>query len=253
MQPPIWGIQIRGILVPSFRVACIRSLAGLAVLILLVSMPRGVAAEQRFEPGELLVGFETAADRDKAAKVLAQNALHVRDSNIVVEVQPIADKAVKLKLKLPANVLSASRNNPSEEKAWLEDAAKQIKAADRSVTYAHPNWIAEPDRPLAPTALNKASNGTGQGVRQATPQVTPQATPQVANHSHRAVSRVHSGKRHMRSHVASRLAHRHVCARHPAYRYCHHRHYAHHWSYRGHAGIKHKKSPRAYAHHRVRT
>jgi hypothetical protein len=210
------------------------------ILILLASLSAGVA-EPRFEPGELLVGYETGADRDKAAKVLAQNALRVRDSNIALEVQSIGDKAVKLKLKLPANVLSAGRNDPSEQKGWLEEAAKQIKASDRSVTYAHPNWIAEPDHPLAPTALNKTSDGTGQGARQ------------VASQSHRTVSRTHARKPHMRSHVAWRRAHRHICARHYAHRHCCRRHYAQHRSCMMHARIKHKGPPHAYAHHRVRT
>src|SRR6516165_5986796 len=114
--------------------------------VLLLSMTPGFAAEPRFVPGELLIGYTSASDRDTAIKKLsgAKETLRVRGEKLeAMDVQPMADKSVKLKLTFPARVLNATRNNPSEEKAVLDDIAKQLKDSDKSVQYAHPNWIAE--------------------------------------------------------------------------------------------------------------
>jgi len=125
----------------------------LALLFVLGTVGSSVAAEPMFEPGELLVGFASSSDRDAALKRLsgAKDILRVRGERLVsVEVQPIADKTVKLHLTFPAPVLSATRNNPTEEIAVLQDVAKQIRDTDNSVQYAHPNWMAEVKTSLQP-------------------------------------------------------------------------------------------------------
>jgi hypothetical protein len=117
-----------------------------ALLFVFATVIPSVATDPKFEPGELLVGYVTSGDRDAALKRLAgaKDALRVRGERLVnVEALPVADKAVKLHLTFPPPVLSATRNNPSEEIAVLQDVAKQIKDADHSVEYAHPNWIAQ--------------------------------------------------------------------------------------------------------------
>jgi hypothetical protein len=116
------------------------------VLFFLSTIAPGFAAEPKFEPGELLIGYMTSNDRDRAIKKLAgaKDALRVRGERLEgVEAQPIAGNAVKLRLTFSAHVLSARRNNPSEEVADLQEVAKQLKETDSSVQYAHPNWIAE--------------------------------------------------------------------------------------------------------------
>jgi len=124
-----------------------------ALLFVFAAVGSSVAAEPRFEPGELLVGYTTPSDRDAALKRLsgAKDVLRVRGERLVnVEIQPVDDKAVRLHLTFPAPVVSATHNNPSEEIAVLQDVAKQIKDADHSVEYAHPNWIAEAKMSLLP-------------------------------------------------------------------------------------------------------
>jgi hypothetical protein len=174
------------------------SLVYLALVFVLGTVVPSVAAEPRFEPGELLVGYATSSDRDTALKRLsgAKDVLRVRGERpIGVEVEPIADKAVKLHLTFPAPVLNVTHNNPSEEIAVLQDVAKQIKDADHTVQYAHPNWIAE----MKPSSLE-----TGKPVLKGSP------------HARRHVVKAHRMAGHRRSHtvvVAWERHHRRVKAR----------------------------------------
>jgi hypothetical protein len=154
-----------------------------ALLFVFATVVSSAAAEPKFEPGELLVGYTTSSDRDAALKRLsgAKDVLRVRGERLVdIEIQPVADKAVKLHLTFPAPVLSATHNNPSEEIAVLQDVAKQIKDADHSVEYAHPNWIAEAKPSL-------------QSVR---------PVPQAAHHVRRHIAKTHRMASHRRRHAA---------------------------------------------------
>lgn len=159
------------------------SLVYLALVFALATVVSSVAAEPRFEPGELLVGYATSSDRDTALKRLsgAKDVLQVRGERLVgVEVEPIADKAVKLHLTFPAPVLNVTHNNPSEEIAVLQDVAKQIKDADHSVQYAHPNWIAE----MKPSSLR-----------------TEKPVLKDSHHARRHVAKAHRMAGHRRSHT----------------------------------------------------
>jgi hypothetical protein len=154
-----------------------------ALLFVFATVVSSVAAEPKFEPGELLVGYTTSSDRDAALKRLsgAKDVLRVRGERLVnVEIQPVADKAVKLHLTFPAPVLSVTHNNPSEEIAVLQDVAKQIKDADHSVEYAHPNWIAE-----AKISLQSEK-----------------PAPQASHHVRRHVAKTHRLAGHRRHHAA---------------------------------------------------
>jgi hypothetical protein len=110
-----------------------------------------------------------------------------------MEIQPVADKAVKLHLTFPAPVLNVTHNNPSEEIAVLQDVAKQIKDADHSVEYAHPNWIAEAkislqsEKPV-PQALRSLQSD--------------KAVPQASHHVRRHIAKTHRLARHRRHHAA---------------------------------------------------
>ena len=112
----------------------------------LFATPMALGDQSKFEPGELLVGYERPADRDHAAKNLSsvKDVIQVRGSKLErVQVQIVGDKSLKLRLKFPDKVLNTSRNNLAEELALLQDVAKQLKDRDGSIRYAHPNWIAE--------------------------------------------------------------------------------------------------------------
>jgi hypothetical protein len=108
--------------------------------------PMALADQSKFEPGELLVGYERPADRDHAAKDLSsvKDLIQVRGSKPErVQVQIIGDRSLKLRLTFSDKALNSSRNNSAEALALLQDVAKQLKDRDASVRYAHPNWIAE--------------------------------------------------------------------------------------------------------------
>lgn len=126
--------------------SCRGFLTCIAVLIFLNTIASGFAAEQKFEPGELLIGYATSSDRDRGIKKLTgtKDVLRVRGDRLEgVDAQPIASNAVKLRLTFPARVLSATRDNPSAEIADLQELARQLKEMDPSVQYVHPNWIAD--------------------------------------------------------------------------------------------------------------
>ena len=165
---------------------------GCFTLLFLLSMTPGFAAEPRFVPGELLIGYTSASDRDTAIKKLsgAKETLRVRGEKLeAMDVQPMADKSVKLRLTFPARVLNATRNNPSEEKAVLDDIAKQLKDSDKSVQYAHPNWIAEM-QVKPPSQTDRSAPKTSDR--------SPQRT--VAVHNHRAHKHIHWARRTTRHH-----------------------------------------------------
>jgi hypothetical protein len=165
-----------------------------------------VAAEPKFEPGELLVGYVTSGDRDAALKRLAgaKDVLRVRGERLVnVEIQPVSEKAVKLHLTFPAPVLNVTHDNPSEEIAVLQDVAKQIKDADHSVEYAHPNWIAEakissqPEKPVpGPTRSMQSEKPTQQASLQ-----SKKTVPQASHHARRHIAKTHRLASHRRHHA----------------------------------------------------
>jgi hypothetical protein len=131
----------------------------LAILLFLGIAVPAFAAEQKFEPGELVIGYATPNDRDNAMKKLnsAKDIPRVRGERLdALEAKPIAENAIKVRLTLPARVLRATRNNPSEELAVLQDVAKQLRENDPSVRYAHPSWIADAQTP-SPAQPEKAA------------------------------------------------------------------------------------------------
>jgi hypothetical protein len=178
----------------------------IALFFVFATVASSVAAEPKFEPGELLVGYVTSGDRDAALKRLtgAKDALRVHGERLVnVEIQPFAEKAVKLRLTFPAPILSVTQDNPSEEIAVLQDVAKQIKDADHSVEYAHPNWIAEAkissqsEKPV-PQAARSLQSETP--AKQASLQ-SKKPVPQASHHVRRRIAKTHRLASHRRHHA----------------------------------------------------
>jgi len=215
------------------------------VLFFLSTIAPGFAAEPKFEPGELLIGYMTSNDSDRAIKKLAgaKDALRVRGERLEgVEAQPIAGNAVKLRLTFSAHVLSARRNNPSEEVADLQEVAKQLKETDSSVQYAHPNWIAEvrAEPPSGAKAQEtkaketkaketkaqetkaqetkaqetKAQETKAQETKAQETKVKETKAREASPHPHGRVASVHRSSRNKHSHAATRLAFEHHHHRH---------------------------------------
>lgn len=205
----------------------------LAVLLFLGIVVPAFAAEQKFEPGELVIGYATSNDRDIAMKKLngAKDIPRVRGERLdALEAKPIAENAIKVRLTLPERVLSATRNNPSEELAVLQDVAKQLRENDPSVRYAHPNWIADAQTP-SPPQPEKA---------------VPQASHQTQKASHQTRSRMVS---------AHRTGHKHARASPMAWEF-HHRATHHqwwdfdfHWSFSFSPHCWQQKGRHAHGHH----
>jgi hypothetical protein len=214
-----------------------------AVLFFLSTIAPSFAAEPKFEPGELLIGYMTSNDRDRAIKKLAgaKDALRVRGERLEgVEAQPIAGNAVKLRLTFSAHVLSARRNNPSEEVADLQEVAKQLKETDPSVQYAHPNWIAEvrveppsgakaqetkaketkaqetkaQDTKAQETKVKETKAQEAKAQETKANETKVKETKEASPHPHRRVASVHRLSRHKHSHAATRLAFEHHHRRH---------------------------------------
>jgi len=101
------------------------------------------ASVQAFDPGELEIGYATPNDRDAALKSLltARNVIRIRgQAPKSIEARAVSDKALIVRITYPAAVANATRNDPTKELAILQDVARQLKDADRSIRYAHPRW-----------------------------------------------------------------------------------------------------------------
>jgi hypothetical protein len=113
------------------------------VLAALVLMPSSrVAAQETTD--EILVGYNSEQDRRDAEKDFAgaKDKLKVRGQSLEsLQVQAISDKALKLKVGLPAAVKAEIARTPSAEASILQGLAEQLKQGDNRVAYAHPNWV----------------------------------------------------------------------------------------------------------------
>lgn len=114
----------------------------------------GTPARPGFVPGEILVGYETAEDRERALEDIRAAAapLTVRGEPLAgVEASVIGERALRLQLRFPARPAGAPAPGHDEALAALQDVAAQIKARDARVRYAHPNWIGTVAPPAPPT------------------------------------------------------------------------------------------------------
>jgi subtilisin family serine protease len=119
----------------------------LAGVMALVASERGLAQTSQLQPhvpGELLIGFDSDADRDQLIQRLGETKDRLRargepPAAVIVERQ--SGSALKLTIEFPEHVKSRLRTNPEDELPMLEDLARQLKANDSNIKYAHPNWI----------------------------------------------------------------------------------------------------------------
>jgi subtilisin family serine protease len=138
-----------------------------------------VAAERTFAqapqyrphvPGELLVGFASDQDRDRLIGRLEETRERLRargEPPAAITVEPRSGSALKLRIEFPERIRSRLDGNPEDELALLQDLARQLKANDSRIQYAHPNWI---------RSINPPPEGS---PRSANPTAVPQAAPAV--------------------------------------------------------------------------
>jgi hypothetical protein len=182
-------------------------------LVLAIVASVGSAAEPQFVSGELVIGYATPADRDTALKKLstAKN-MQVRGAPIdKIDAQPVAESAIKLRVTFPRDVLR-SVHGQSDEGVALEEIAGDLKANDKTVRYAHPNWI-----------LDSQASST-QSASDVTEHKSEHASVDVHKHNHAHARLVRHHRHHRRPYR--------VAAGHRSHRYwsAHHRRRAVEWS-----------------------
>jgi subtilisin family serine protease len=121
-------------------------------------------------PGELLVGFQTDQDREQLIDKLEETKGRLRargEPPAAITVERISGSALSLRIEFPDRIRSRLDGNPEEELALLLDLARQLKANDSKIRYAHPNWI---------RTINPPADGP---PRAANPRAVPQAAPAV--------------------------------------------------------------------------
>ena len=115
----------------------------------------GQSPPPAFEPGTLIIGYKSQADRQQAEQEFkaAKDAVNVRGERAEnVQFEPVGNSALKLRLELPVRMRGRANDDPKVELQLLQETAKQIKESDNRVKYAHPNWIlnANPVPPRVP-------------------------------------------------------------------------------------------------------
>jgi subtilisin family serine protease len=102
-----------------------------------------------FVPGELIVGFKSPEARDGAVQDLQDRASQggiTRGSatSRSVQVEPLDDLSVRIRLRF----VTRGGDSPTKdaELQILEETATSLREDDR-VSYAHPNWILQLNRP----------------------------------------------------------------------------------------------------------
>jgi subtilisin family serine protease len=115
----------------------------------------GQSSPPAFEPGTLIIGYKSQADRQQAEQALraTRDSVSVRGERAEnLQFEAVGDSALKLRLDLPAKVRGRGIDDPKVELQLLQETAKQIKENDNRVQYAHPNWIlkANPVPPRVP-------------------------------------------------------------------------------------------------------
>jgi len=97
-----------------------------------------------FVPGELLIGFASGADREALVNQLDATRERLRaggEAPAGLSVVRRSGSALKLRIEFPENIKVRLRSNPDAELDLLQEVARQLKASNPNVRYAHPNWI----------------------------------------------------------------------------------------------------------------
>jgi subtilisin family serine protease len=148
--------------------------ACLAQILLASGLAAGAEAQTSappFESGEMIVGYYTQVGREQAAQELraSQDSLRVRGEKAEnLQIQPVGNAALKLRIALPTGIRAQATKDPALELQALQEMAKDIRASDNRIKYAHPNWILsiKPPAPYDPIDLRNFDSG-----------VVPQAVP----------------------------------------------------------------------------
>jgi subtilisin family serine protease len=121
-------------------------------------------------PGELLIGFETEQDRDQLIDQLDETRDKLRaggERPAGVTVERRSDSALKLRIEFPESIKSRLRGNPEAELTLLQELARQLKASNSKVKFAHPNWILSIDPPADDVPRSSDTKMGPQAVPQA--------------------------------------------------------------------------------------
>lgn len=115
----------------------------------------GQSSPPAFEPGTLIIGYKSQADRQRAEQDLkaTSDSVSVRGERAEnVQFEAVGNTALKLRLEMPVRVRGRGIEDPKVELQLLQETAKQIKENDKRVEFAHPNWIlkANPVPPRVP-------------------------------------------------------------------------------------------------------
>jgi subtilisin family serine protease len=97
-----------------------------------------------FRPGELLIGYDSQSERNKAVQELgaAKDSVRVRgESAGGLEVESLGGTSLKLRINLP----NAVRGRSTDDLEVLKEIGAELKKSDNHVKYAHPNWIVKVD------------------------------------------------------------------------------------------------------------
>jgi subtilisin family serine protease len=97
-----------------------------------------------FASGELLIGYQSQNDRDAALQELnkAKDAVSVRGERAAsVEYKAVGGTTLKLHIDLPVRMRGRADQDAALELQVLKETAAQLKASDKRIKYAHPNWI----------------------------------------------------------------------------------------------------------------
>lgn len=119
-------------------------LIGILFLACLANRASSQTSPQAFEPGELIVGYQSQDDRERAVEKLkgSQIKVIVRGHGIDhVELKPVGSSALILKFSWPNELKPEVQADPAAELQILRELANRIKDEDQNVKYVHPNWI----------------------------------------------------------------------------------------------------------------
>jgi subtilisin family serine protease len=115
----------------------------------------GQSSPPAFEPGTLIIGYKSQADRQQAEQDLraTKDSVSVRGERAEnIQFESVGNSALKLRLDTPVRLRGRAVDDPQAELQILQETARQIKEKDNRVQYAHPNWIfkANPVPPRVP-------------------------------------------------------------------------------------------------------
>lgn len=116
-----------------------------------------------FRPGEVIVGYQTEADRRASegklttATVINSFSLLGGQKTKKVEIKPFSNTAVVVKFTLPSGQNAFASDDREFQRRLIDDLANQIKKADPKVKYAFPHYLMGiPDqKPISEAQMKK--------------------------------------------------------------------------------------------------